>query len=282
MTISRRQFLITLWGTTVMVAGGFSYSHYVEPSWFKISHEMLSPPLIKSKERLKILHLSDLHASEAVPYSHIDTAVSLGIEEHPDLICLTGDYITWTLEDKDRYKKILKKLSHLAPVFACIGNHDGGGWAGQSHGYKDFSKVKTLLIDSDITFLFNESIKAHIKGHTIEIAGLGDFWAGDLRPSEALKSQRHGEHPVIVLSHNPDSKKHLASYDWDLMLCGHTHGGQFKFPFLELRPFAPVRDKNFVEGLIPWKNRYIHITRGIGNLHGMRFNCRPQVSIITI
>ena len=62
------------------------------------------------------------------------------------------------------------------------------------------------------------------------------------------------------------------------MLCGHTHGGQFKIPFLNWTPFAPVQDHSMVEGLHSWKKRQIHITRGVGNLWGVRLNCRPEVS----
>jgi predicted MPP superfamily phosphohydrolase len=282
MNISRRKFLLGLSRMSILGVGGLAYSRYVEPPWFKIDHEKLNPGILKNKGRLIILHLSDFHASESVPYSHIDEAVSLGLKQKPDIICLTGDYITWELENPLRYREILSKLSLYAPTFACIGNHDGGQWAGWSHGYKDFTIVKNLLIDSGITFLFNSSVIKEIKGHTIEIAGLGDLWSGDLKPEKVLKSKSIREHAVIVLSHNPDCKTDLKAYDWDLMLCGHTHGGQFKVPLLNLAPFAPVRDKDFVDGLYIWNNRYIYITRGVGNLHGMRCNCRPQVSIVTI
>ena len=85
-----------------------------------------------------------------------------------------------------------------------------------------------------------------------------------------------------ILVGDPDCKEDLSGYEWDLMLCGHTHGGQLIVPILGQRPFAPVRDKRFVEGLHKWESRQIHITRGVGNLHGMRFNCRPEVSILKL
>jgi predicted MPP superfamily phosphohydrolase len=66
-----------------------------------------------------------------------------------------------------------------------------------------------------------------------------------------------------------------------LLLCGHTHGGQIRLPFVGT-PFAPVRDKRFVEGLHQWDGRWMYITRGVGNLHGVRFNCPPEVSLLTL
>ena len=87
---------------------------------------------------------------------------------------------------------------------------------------------------------------------------------------------------MIVLSHNPDSKELLKKYDWDLMCCGHTHGGQLVIPLIGFRPFLPVIDKSFPEGLLSWGKRHVHISRGIGNLHGLRFNCRPEISILNV
>jgi predicted MPP superfamily phosphohydrolase len=65
------------------------------------------------------------------------------------------------------------------------------------------------------------------------------------------------------------------------MLSGHTHGGQVIVPF-EGQRYAPVADKRYVAGLRPWGARQIHVTRGVGNVGGVRFRCRPEVSILTI
>ena len=65
------------------------------------------------------------------------------------------------------------------------------------------------------------------------------------------------------------------------MLCGHTHGGECDLAFFGT-PFAPVKDKRYVRGLHPWKDRWIHTTKGVGSLYGVRFNCRPEVSLLTL
>lgn len=206
----------------------------------------------------------------------------MSIEQKPDVAFLTGDFITWKFQDESHYRDILLKLTSLIPTFACIGNHDGGRWAASSHGYKDFSKVRELLQSSNVHFLFNEKTKVEINHQKIEIVGLGDLWAGDLNPKLVLKKKRDENIPIIVMAHNPDSKSELKPYDWDLLLCGHTHGGQLVIPLLDYRPFLPVKDKSFPEGILSWKNRHIHVTRGIGNLHGLRFNCRPEISLLNV
>jgi predicted MPP superfamily phosphohydrolase len=85
----------------------------------------------------------------------------------------------------------------------------------------------------------------------------------------------------ILLNHNPDAKDLVRSFEWDLMLCGHTHGGQVRLPLIGA-PFAPVQDKRYLHGLYAWDKRWLHITSGVGNLHGLRFNCRPEISLLTV
>ncbi len=83
--------------------------------------------------------------------------------------------------------------------------------------------------------------------------------------------------PAILLAHNPDTKDVLADRPWDLMLSGHTHGGQVVLPFVGER-FVPVRDKRFIAGLKEWNGRQVYVTRGVGNVAGVRINCRPEVT----
>lgn len=251
-----------------------------EPSWLEVTEKDV--PLGRLQSPLRILHLSDFHHSPEVSIDQIETAIDHSLTLSADIAFLTGDFISRELKDASEYQRVLEKLSEQIPTFACIGNHDGGRWAASTHGYKDFSKVQSLLERSGIHFLFNQSETITVGQNTIEIVGLGDYWSKDLKPEGLLHSHRPHTHPIFVLSHNPDSKTELMPYDWDLMCCGHTHGGQLVIPFLGYRPFLPVRDKSFPEGLRNWGNQYVHITRGIGNLHGMRFNCRPEISILKV
>ena len=89
--------------------------------------------------------------------------------------------------------------------------------------------------------------------------------------------QRRRPHLNILLSHNPDTKHLVNEYDWALMLSGHTHGGQFRIPFSNYAPLAPVSDLIPYGGLRKIFTGGPHfITRGIGSLYGVRVNCRPE------
>jgi len=257
---------------------------WLEPFWFEITEKNIQLGLFDSP--LRILHLSDFHASEEVPFRMIERAVDVGLEQGVHVAFLTGDFITSRLPDETEYQRILKKLTSRVLTFACIGNHDGGNWAARtSHGYHDFIRIQTLLTRSGVHFLFNQQASVEAYGKRFIVAGLGDYWSNDCRPEQMLGLKRKGSEsrePIFVLSHNPDSKEMCLAYDWDLMCCGHTHGGQLVVPVLDWRPFLPVRDHSCAEGLWTQGTQHVHVTRGVGNLHGMRFNCRPEISVLSV
>ena len=283
---SRRRWLKAVLG--LGIAGGVAagYSRFWESSWLRTSSHLLPHDKFKTGKKLRLLHLSDFHLSSVVPFELIEKSIEMGLEQKPDATFITGDFITSKASDQefDRYVEVLRALSEKAPTFACLGNHDGGKWSASTYGYKNSDKVETTLSKAGVYLLRNQSENIFIKGEKIVVVGLDDLWSGTMKPSQALRPQNPdgkatNRPPVLVMCHNPDSKDELASYDWDLMLCGHTHGGQCILPLLGT-PFAPVEDHRFVEGLHEWKGRLIHITRGVGNLHGVRFNCRPEISLL--
>jgi len=273
--LTRRRFL-GLMGTGI---GGLGYAHFGEPQWLEINQPKLDLARSATATELRVLHLSDFHASPVVGLDFIEHAVELGASLQPDLVCLTGDFITRKHEAFGEYAKILRKLSSIAPALACLGNHDGGLWA-RRWGYSDWSLVGQMLNDADVTLLHNRALRLDVKGRRVQLVGVGDLWARELDGGKAFRESER-DVPTILLSHNPDSKIALGNFAWDLMLCGHTHGGQCKLPWLGT-PFAPVVDKRYVAGLKRWRDRWIHVTKGVGNLHGLRFNCRPEVSLLRV
>jgi uncharacterized protein len=274
--VSRRQFFRT---AGVAGLGAAAYTRLYEPGWLQVGRHRV--PLQPALPPIRVLHMSDLHASPVVSLRQIKEAVDLGVSLKPDLVCLTGDYITRKYDYFDDLARVLKPLSTCAPAFACLGNHDGGKWAATT-GYADTEKVERMLSAAGVTLLRNESARLTVKQRGLHIVGVGDMWAEDLHPAKAFAgiNKSPGE-SVLLLSHNPDTKSRMQNYPWDLMLSGHTHGGQLWIPFIGA-PFAPVRDKRFVKGLVRWQDRWVHVTKGVGNLHGMRLNCPPEVSLLTL
>jgi uncharacterized protein len=279
---SRRSFLKCFGVAGLGTVATGAYGHVVEPHWLEVGHHTIRLSKVPDRAALKVLHLSDLHASEVVSLDLIEQAIHTGLAQKPDLICLTGDYVTRHYDQWDRYSKILSLLPQTAPTFATLGNHDGGKWCNKIHGYSDTTEVEKFMDRCDIPLLANESKTIDVKGWRLNMVGLNDIWAQDFDAEKAFgKVKKDPAAVTLTLSHNPDTKDQLQPYDWDLLLAGHTHGGQVWFPFLGA-PIVPVRDKRFIQGLHQWDNRWIHITRGVGNLYGIRINCRPEVSLLTL
>jgi predicted MPP superfamily phosphohydrolase len=275
--MTRRRFL---GGVSIAAAGTFAYARWFETRRLQTTH--VTVPLSGGRrEPLKLLHLSDLHASAVVSLSYIEGALLRALEWKPDVICVTGDFITTKFDQAAAYAKVLRRLSGAAPCFATLGNHDGGLWAGQCDGYADVKWISDVLRDSNITLLHNTAAQARRRDWPLQFVGVGDVWARTVNPAAAFRAVAPGL-TTILLSHNPDAKDDLAPHPWDLMLCGHTHGGQLRVPWLGATPFAPVRDMRFVAGLHRWNGRWMHITKGIGNVYGMRINCPPEISCLTL
>lgn len=237
-------------------------------------------PLGLGGGRLKLLHLSDFHA-DPMPLDHIGRCIRAGLAEKPDLVCLTGDFITTKYKQWDAYAALLAELSKVAPTYAILGTHDGGYWA-RRRGYADTKPVCALLDKSGVRLLHNEAEPfAHANGR-ITLAGLGDLWARKMKPAAVLGGwKRVRDIPLVLLSHNRATKDALRSYAWDLMLSSHTHGGQLSLPW-EGEPFAPIVDKRYVRDLHRLSDRWLYITAGGGGLHTARFNCRPEIAVLTL
>ncbi len=277
---SRRKFLVGAAGT--IIAGGF-YARFAESQRLRVSrHAVRLAEAPAPTTKLRIVQLSDLHASSVVPLEFIAEAVTLALAQKPDLIALTGDFVTDSQTGPAGYAAILARLAAAAPTFACLGNHDGGVARPKAPSNPSIQPVVDLLTRANIPCLVNVSHTLTVNGCRLQLIGLGDLWSAMCSPEIAFaRTPPRDGATRIVLNHNPDAKDLLRVHDWDLMLCGHTHGGQVRLPFFGT-PFAPVTDKRYVEGLHRWENRWLHITRGVGNLHGIRINCRPEISVLDL
>jgi predicted MPP superfamily phosphohydrolase len=258
-----------------------AYAFGVEPNWLERTFHRVKLPCRNLTSGVRILQLSDFHASPAVPFSLIENSVELGLAAKPDVICLTGDFVTdATPFDHAEYARILRRLSSAAPIFATLGNHDGGRWGASVGGLKDSTVVRGLLHAAHVPLLHNRSEVVRVRDQSIRFAGVADLWSAEVDADLAFANVPAGD-PAILLAHNPDTKDLVADRPWDLMLSGHTHGGQVVLPILGER-FVPVRDKRFIAGLKEWNGRQVYITRGVGNIHGVRVNCRPEVTVLDL
>lgn len=284
--LARRRMITRIIASCLVPIVGGIYSK-LEAGWLDLSKVSIPFRGLKKGENLKLLHISDLHLSKYISIDQIESALRKGFSESPDACFITGDFISDMPSEKDldALAKVLYKFSSKIPTYACLGNHDGGLWSFPKGGFDTSNEVKEMLQKAKVRLLVNQRINIRIKGFPIQLVGVGDLWSKECFPKLCMvhQSQRAPKEPVILMCHNPDAKEILRPYFWNLMLSGHTHGGQFIVPFTNFAPFAPVLDQSIVQGLYKWdKWRHIYVTRGVGNLYGLRFNCRPEVSLLEL
>ncbi|MDH5789234.1 MAG: metallophosphoesterase [Nitrospinota bacterium] len=236
----------------------------------------------------KIAQLSDLHSSPLVDKEHFEHAVDLALAEKPDLIVLTGDYIGHTLRTPSNYihefdpqylDNLVAALGRAkAPfgTYAVLGNHDF--WSGP----KVTQRIcHDFMAHAGVRVLRNQHVTLTKEEESIQLLGVDDYWhSWDLRKTLRKISKNSVK---ILLSHNPDINwKIKPSHKIDLVLSGHTHGGQVAFPFVGA-PFSPTRNHRYLKGLVRDGDRQTYITRGVGHLVvPIRFNCPPEVTLITL
>jgi uncharacterized protein len=273
MELSRRRFFLTLAGALITGSGaGFWLRSEAE----ELEVRRLRLGLTGLGEPLRLVQLSDLHASAVVRYPYLHRAVALALAERPDLVCLTGDFTTDGLSDWQPLLEVLRTLAAAVPTFAVLGNHDGRpGAPDQLH-----ARTCDCLREAGIELLANTHLLFTRGSARLQLVGTGDLWRGPFDPARAFAGVAPAL-PTILLTHNPDARTAVLAERWDLALCGHTHGGQINLPGMFGR-FAPVRDRHFVAGTHDLGDRSFHINRGIGSIGGLRWGARPEISVFDL
>ncbi len=290
--MNRRRFLKSILGLSLISGLGVSkgWSNTFQSQICLETVPITLNRLPGAFKRFKIALLSDLHSSPIVSYEHLSHAARLARNENPDLVVLTGDFIGHTLrtsrnqihEFETKFlDNLVNALSVLKPklgIYAVLGNHDF--WSGPD---VTNALVKTFEEKLKVQWLRNQHTQLNLGDDFITLLGVDDLW----QRSFSLKRAMKGVDPKstkILLSHNPEVNYRITpEYNIDLVLSGHTHGGQISFPFIG-PPFHPgIRDQKYLRGLVHDENRKTYITRGVGHLIvPIRFNCPPEVTMLTL
>jgi predicted MPP superfamily phosphohydrolase len=277
--MTRRKFLRRSAGALGAAATGtFLYTWRLEPHWVEIVRRPLPidglPAALLGK---RLVQISDIHVGPIVDQSYLLGAAEKVAELQPDLLAITGDFMTSHRDEQT--PRALDVIRALPPAplgrLAILGNHDYG----RHHAHRDVGdKLTDGLERLDVQVLRNDVVD--IGG--LQVAGVDDLWSGDFRPEGTL-AKLDAARPSLALCHNPDGVDHAAwrSYrGW--ILAGHTHGGQCKAPFFQ-PPIVPVFNKRYVAGEYDLGvGRRLYINRGLGYLHRVRFNCRPEITVFTL
>lgn len=257
-------------------AGLAGWAFWIEPSRLVVKGVTLDwAP--EAGRGLRIALLSDLHVgSPHVGLERLRSVVEAVNRESPDLILLAGDFVVGR-QGQARVKPgvfapELGKLRARLGVIAVLGNHDW--WYSGLH-------VRQALEANGVTVLDNQAVSCETGAGTLWVAGLGELWLKRNDMNAALESVPEGA-PLILLAHNPDIFPTVPARV-NLVLAGHTHGGQVTFPFIGA-PVVPSRyGQRFAAGYIAENGRRMFVTTGVGtSILPVRFGVPPEIVILTL
>jgi uncharacterized protein len=269
MGMTRRAALQTLAATSVGLAAGVGAygTLYARHQLQKIQTDLPITGLPPALDGLRIGLLTDLHHSDTVPADDVLQAVRLVIAAEPDLVVLGGDYVT---QAERRYMNPVAEL--LAPLtsarlgaFAVLGNHD------------DDRAMPAALEARGVAVLKDARTQIEFNGERLDLAGIR-FWTRSV--SEVARVLRGTGGTTLLLAHDPRRLVEAASLDVQLVLSGHTHGGQVIVP-----GFGAPAARRFpvLAGLATRENTSLFVSRGVGTVYvPFRLNCPPDVSILTL
>ena len=261
MKLSRRNFLrLAFYAAPVMALAD---AKCIEPTWLKVRHLRLG----NRARTHRLVHFTDLHHKGDRDYLN---AVMTAINSlAPDFVCFTGDLV----EEELHLAEALAGLSAIkSPLFGVPGNHDY--WSGIS-----FEPVQKCFAATGGAWLLNE--QREIAGGRVNLIGITTGWKFD----PGIGRSRLALNPAkknILLMHYPALAKSLNGQKFDLLLAGHSHGGQVRIPFYGplVTPFGV---DEYDLGYFNTPAGPLYVGSGIGWFHlNIRFNCRPEITVIEI
>ena len=237
-------------------------------------HKIFLRRLPRAFDGLRVVQLSDIHHSPFTSRAQIERAVETANSLQPDIIALTGDYVSKERAYAAPCAELMGRLRARHGVFAVLGNHDH---------WTDAALITDLFRAEGITVLVNQGMRFEKAGAAFWLAGVDDTMVGLEDLPLALAGAREDE-LKLLLAHNPIILRRAERAGVDLVLSGHTHGGQVTLRSDRSERGASERPRRrLVKGLANRGETQIYITRGLGTVVlPVRFGCPPEVSLLEL
>ena len=247
----------------------FNQLWHVEVSEFSIALPRLAPAL----DALSICHWSDLHLSGRIDRAYFEEIVRLTNAMQVDLIALTGDVcdranlIDWIPE-------LLGPARARLGKYFILGNHD--------LRTRDVCRLRGAMQEAGFTDLCDRLDIVEVAGSTILLGGDERPWFRGTPPIPETSDSSASETLKILLAHTPDRLRWAREQRFDLMLSGHTHGGQIRFPLIGPMVCPSWHGTKYSAGFFSEPPTLLHVNRGTASLFPLRINCRPELSKLVL
>lgn len=269
MRFTRRDALRAVVATGAgLIAGPVAYgAAYGRHRLVRVEQEIPVSGMPSALDGLRVGLITDIHHSTTVAADDVSRAVEMLRAAQVDLLVLGGDYVTYG--NRSFVDPVAELLAPLAGApygsFAVLGNHD------------DDRDMPAALVKHGFTVLKDQRTTISIRNETVDIAGIR-FWT---RRVAHITQVLNGTGPTtILLAHDPRRLTQAAQLDVQLVLSGHTHGGQVLLPGVGA---IAAREFPVLAGLARAENTSLFVSRGVGTVYvPVRINCPPDVSVLTL
>jgi predicted MPP superfamily phosphohydrolase len=277
--VQPRRVGILLSAVVLLLAFVAFWGFIVEPNRLVVHEETIEiENWPRALDGLKIAVLSDIHAGGSfIDDKKLRLIVERTNQLHPELILILGDYMSSNGRISRRvepvvFGAVLKDFSAPFGTYSVLGNHDN--WYSNA-------RVRAGLEQNGIKVLDNEVLQIEVRGVPLWLVGLADLWTRPQQIEQAVAQVPEGQ-TMIALTHNPDIFPNVPQRV-PLLLAGHTHGGQVRFPFIG----SVVQSSRFGElyerGHVVQNNHHLFVTTGIGtSIVPVRFGVTPEIVLLTL
>ena len=277
--LTRRNFLF---GSALSAAGLALYSSEFASHEISILNRSLALPNLPDSFRgFRIVQISDIHFDEYTEPSFVRRVIAEVNALAPDLVLLTGDYISFGPLGYDFATGAMHRCAAVLGGIACpqrfavMGNHDS---------FIGAPLIHPILAAVSIPLLVNQHVPIERPGGRLWLCGIHDPVTHIPNLERAIPAQPDG--PVLLMSHGPDYADELLTHPRgqlvDAMFSGHSHGGQVRFPFVG--PMClPAGGQKYVEGFYRLGHMQLYVNRGIGTVGlPFRLNCPPEITVFSL
>lgn len=229
----------------------------------------------EAENKIKVVQFTDTQLGEYYSIKDLKKAVNKINNLNPDIVIFTGDLIDnfSKYEDREKVSEILEDIRANIGKYAVYGNHDYGGGAVRNY--------ETIMKSGGFIVLKNSNEKIEYRGKLINIFGCDDALFGKYNVEETMKGIKESNLNILAI-HEPDISEKFKEYPINLILSGHSHGGQIYLPFI-----GPLKknilSKKYNRGMYSLKNIKLYVNTGLGNTKmPFRFLTIPEISVFNI
>ncbi len=266
----QRSLGATLYGDTLTrLLGGIPGNQILEVHW---QHKVIQvgnlPPQL---DGLRIAQVTDLHMTGQLAREFFELAVEETNRWDAEIVAITGDLV-----DKSACVEwvplTLGRLTSHFGAYALLGNHD--------QRLADVPRLRQALTDCGIEDLGGRTAIRRIRDVDVLLSGNECPW---FPPAPEVPRFTHEPRPFSILfSHSPDPLPWARCHQFDLMLAGHTHGGQIRFPLIGPVVCPSRYGVRYASGLFHAPPTIMHVSRGLSGVHTVRFNCPPEITLLEL